>query len=265
MHTGHFAAGADEHPVVITRVAEQHWHALADDQVVGRGGVGRRPDGRTFLSIDAWHGSVFDRLAGAMLVDLPRPLYTVIDEADRELMCSWERCGFTTSRREWEYVVPTDPSVTRLGAVQPPPGVTIVPAGAAEVGPLRALDRALRAEVEATVGWHTMPAEVVTFPHGITVADPSKYAVAARGDRYVGLIRLATATRRPRVGLIAIRTDEQRCGIARALLAHTLGALHRLGTAAAAAEVNEANEAATALFEGIGAQRERSNLELAYR
>lgn len=265
MNTVHFTAGMGERPVVVTRVAEQQWHALADDLVVGRGDVSHRPDGRIFLSIDAWHGPVFDRLADAMLADLPTPLYTLVDEADRDLTSSWERVGFTARRREWEYLVPTDPRVTGLDAVRPPSGVTIVPAGEAEEGPLRALDRAVREEVEATVGWQAMPAEVLPRPHGITPVDLSKYAVAARSHQYVGLVRLATVTRQPRIGLIAVRADDHRSGIARSLLAHVLGSLHRSGVERASAEVNESNEAATALFEGVGAQRAGSNLELVCR
>lgn len=265
MNTVHFTAGRNERPVVVTRVAERQWHALADDQVVGRGYASRRPDGRIFLGIDSWHGAVFDRLADAMLADLPTPLYTVVDEADRDLTSSWERVGFTTRRREWAYLVPTDPRVTGLDAVQPPSGMTIVPAGTAEEKPLRALDRAVREEVEATVGWQTMPAEVLPRPDGATVLDPSKYAVAAGADQYLGLLRLAPVTRQPRIGLIAVRADQHRRGIARALLAHVLGSLHRSGIEAASAEVNESNAAATALFEGVGAQRASSNLELACR
>ncbi len=270
MNTVQSTAGTNEHPVIVTRVAEHQWHALADDQVVGRGDAARRPDGRLFLSIDSWHGAVFDRLAEVMLADLPTPLYTVVDEADRDSTAGWERVGwervgFTTRRREWEYLVPTDLRAAGLDAAQPPSGVTIVPAGEAEEGRLRELDRAIRAEVEATVGWQAMPAEVLPRPNGTTVLYPSKYAVAVQSDRYVGLVRVAPITRLPRIGLVAVRADRHRCGIARALLAHALGSLHASGIATASAEVNEANEAATALFEGFGAQRAGSNLELVRR
>ena len=53
--------------------------------------------------------------------------------------------------------------------------------------------------------------------------------------------------------------------IARALLAEVLGSLHRRGIGTASAEVNESNGAAMALFEGIGARRASSNLELVLR
>ncbi|HEX4787560.1 MAG TPA: GNAT family N-acetyltransferase [Actinospica sp.] len=262
MNILHSPSGTSERPVVITRVSGAQWHAVQDDLVVGRGYTCRRSDGRTFVSIDAWHGAVFDRLADAMPAELPTPLYTVVDEADLELTAGWERAGFTLGRREWEYLVPTGPSITGLDAVQSPPGVTIVPVGGAEEAPLRALDRAIRDEVAATVGWQSMPAEVLPLPEGVTVVDPSKYAVAVQSGQYVGLLRLATMTRQPRIGLIAVVADQHRRGIARALLAQVLGVLHRSGIETAAAQVDETNSAAVALFEGVGARRTGGNLEL---
>ncbi|MET7690283.1 GNAT family N-acetyltransferase [Streptomyces sp. NPDC005483] len=261
MNTKPFTSGLSENAVTVTRVADRQWHALDDDLVVGRGHAQHRPDGRLYVSIDAWHGAVFDRLAEAMLAELPAPLHTVVDEADAELTAAWRRAGFTIRRREWEYAVPTDPQVTGLDAVLPPAGVTIVPAGQADESLLRAVDRAIRDEVEATVGWQSMPAEVIARHEGDTIVDPSKYAVAAAPDRYLGLIRVVTAIR-PRIGLVAVRAGEQRRGIARALLAHALSTLHRSGFTAAWTEVQEPNQAATALFEGIGSRPMSSNLEL---
>ncbi|MEV7099343.1 GNAT family N-acetyltransferase [Amycolatopsis sp. NPDC051045] len=245
-----------QHEPVITRVAERHWHALDDDRVVGRGEASPRPDGRLFLSIDTWHDADFARLATAMLPALPRPLYTVVDEADVPLKSHWESVGFTTRRREWEYLVPTAP-----GPVPPPPGVTIAPASDQDA--LRSLDDVIRAEVEASLGWAEMPAEVPAHPDG--AMDLAKYVVAASADGYVGLARVVAVTRQPRIGLIAVRADRQRRGIARALLSHVLDALHHKGIETASAEVNEANPAATALFEGVGARRVSSNLELVLR
>ena len=245
------------HALLISRVAPGQWHVLENDLVAGRGEVTRRPDGRMFVSIDAWHCAAFERLASAMLTALPRPLHTVVDEADLELTARWQRAGFTTRRREWEYAVPTHGFDQAL----PPPGVTIKAFGRAVEAPLRALDGAIRDEVAAGPGWHDMPAEVLVRP----TLDPSKYAVAATHGRYVGLVRLAMVTRMPRIGLIAVRADHQRRGIARALLAHTLGALHHIGKETATAEVTESNVAATALFEGIGARRTGSSLELVLR
>ncbi|MEU9591779.1 GNAT family N-acetyltransferase [Streptomyces sp. NPDC048193] len=261
MNTKPHTSGPSGNAVIITRVADGQWHALDDDLVVGRGHAQHRPDGRLFVTIDAWHTTAFDRLAEAMPAELPPPLYTVVDAADIELIAAWQRAGFTIGRREWEYVVPTDPRATGLGAVLPPSGVTIVPAGRADEGLLRELDRAIRDEIGTTVGWRSMPAEVIARPEGDTVVDPSKYAVAAAHDRYLGLIRVVNPVR-PRIGLLAVRAGERRRGIARALMAHTLGALHRSGTGSAWTEIHEANRAAAALFEGIGARPLGSNLEL---
>ncbi|MGI5454290.1 N-acetyltransferase family protein [Streptomyces sp. CA-249302] len=252
--------------VMITRVAEDRWEAVADDRIVGRGDVSQRPDGRRFISVDAWQDAVFDRLAATMLTQLPEPLHTLVGEADHDLKSSWERLGFTVGRREWEYVLPTRSYETGLGGRQLPPGsVTILPAGEADADLLRTLDRTIRAEVEATVGWHTMPAEVLPRPAGCTPADPSKYATAVRGGEYVGLIRVARVRRRARIGLIAIRNDERRHGIGRALLTHALDALHREGIDSAWAEVDVSNAAAIALAEGVGARRSGSCLELVRR
>ncbi|OAH11712.1 GNAT family N-acetyltransferase [Streptomyces jeddahensis] len=261
MNTKPFTSGLSEHAVMVTRVADRQWHAWDDDLVVGRGYAEHRPDGRLFVSIDAWHDATFDRLAEAMLAQLPGPLYTVVDEADVELTAGWRRAGFTIRRREWEYVVPTDARVTGLEGVLPPSGVTIVPAGQADEGLLRAVDRAIRDEVEGCVGWQSMPAEVMCRAEGDTIVDPSRYAVAAAPEGYLGLMRVVTVNR-PRIGLVAVRAGEQRRGIGRALLAHALGTLHRCGFAAAWTEVHESDQAASALFEGIGARPMSSNLEL---
>ncbi|NUO56861.1 MAG: GNAT family N-acetyltransferase, partial [Hamadaea sp.] len=179
---------------------------------------------------------------------------------DHELRHQWERSGFTTGRREWELLVPTGPHEATV-----PADVKILGVGRAERDPLRVLDRAIRDEVAAGPGWHTMPAEVVARLDEATVVDPSKYAVAAQSDRYVGLIRLAQIPRQPRIGLVAVRAGQHRRGIARALLAHVLDSLHRVGIPAASAEVDEANRAAMALFDGFAATRAGSNLELVHR
>ena len=249
--------------LVVTRVADGQWHVLDDDLVAGRGHAVRRPDGRLFVSIDAWHEAAFDQLAAAMVAELPAPLHTLVDEADRDAAALWHRVGFTVRRREWEFVVPTDPTITGLATLGPPPGVRIVPAGEADEGLLRTLDQVIREQIEAGIGWQSMPAQIRARPEGTTIVDPSRYTVAAAPDRYLGMLRLATATRRPRIGLLAVRADEQRRGIARALLADVLGALHRRGTATASAEIDESNAAALALFEGIGGRRTNRTLELA--
>ncbi|MBE1501959.1 ribosomal protein S18 acetylase RimI-like enzyme [Amycolatopsis lexingtonensis] len=243
-----------EPAVVITRVAEHQWHALSDDRVVGRGEASPRPDGRLFLSIDTWHDAEFARLASAMLPALPRPLYTVVDEADEGLKSQWERAGFTTRRREWEYVVPTS-----RGTV--PSDVTIAPATDQEL--LRSLDDVVRAEVSASVGWSSMPAEVLPRPAGAW--DLAKYVVASEPGAYVGMVRLGPVRRQTRIGLIAVRADRRRRGIGRALLTYVLDSLCCKGIESVSFEVDERNPAAIALADGVGARRVGSTVELVVR
>ncbi|WP_306205230.1 GNAT family N-acetyltransferase [Actinoplanes sp. RD1] len=238
--------------LVIVRVGERQWHALDDDLVVGRGEASPRPDGRLFLSVDAWRDPVFERLAEVMLAALPRPLYTVVDEADLGLIARWRQAGLTTRRREWEYVM-----AAGTAPVPPPPGVTLLPAGTAELRPLRRLDRALHAEIESSVGWDTMPAAVLSRP-----LDPARYVVAAESGAYVGFARLVPLPRQTRIGLLAVRAGHRRRGIARALLAEVLRTTRERGVATVSAEVHEANAAAIALVEAAGARRHGSNLEL---
>ena len=261
MDSVHFSAGAP--PSVgthaeITRVDDLRWLAVENDLVIGRGEASHRIDGRLFLSIDTWHGTVFDRLATTMLADLPSPLYTVVDEADHDLTARWARAGLTARRREREFLVATDPLVTGLATGAAPAGVTILGLGAAREPALREVYEAVRAEVDARVGWDTMPVEVVAGPP----LDPSRFAVAEAAGRYVGLVRVMARRRHARIGLVAVREGLRRRGIARALLAEVLVALHRGGVETASAEVDERNSAATALFEGIGAQRVSGALEM---
>lgn len=261
----HFCAGAPPNAyrhAVITRVDDLRWRAVEDDRVVGHGEASHRPDGRLFLSIDTWYGAVFDRLAAAMLADLPGPLYTMVDEVDRDLTARWERAGLTARRREREYVVATDPQATGLDSARVPSDVSILGLGAAREPALRAVHDAVRAEVDARVGWDTMPVEMPPRQAAAPL-DPSRYAVAEVAGRYVGLVRVVARRRHARIGLVAVREGLRRRGIARAMLAEVLGALHRGGIGTASAEVDARNDAATALFEGLGARRVNSAVEMA--
>ncbi len=248
--------------VTITRVDETQWQAVADEQIVGHGDLSHRPDGRIFLSVDVWQDDAFDPLAAAMLADRPgEALHTLVGGEDHELTARWERAGFAVARREWEYVVPT-----RTGTTAPAPeGVTVLPAGTAEEPLLRALDREIRAQVEAAVGWHTMPAELRPCPPGDTLIDPSLYAVAVVDGRYAGLARVVSRRGAARIGLLAVREEHRRRGAGQALLGHALDTLGRAGIAAACVEIDQANTAATALFERFGARRTGHLAELVRR
>ncbi|MGI5130070.1 GNAT family N-acetyltransferase [Pseudonocardia sp. CA-107938] len=241
---------SDVRRAVIDRVAEGRWRAVADGREIGRGDASRRPDGRIFVSVDAWHGDVFDQLAAAVLAELPRPLHTMVDEVDHDTVERWERAGMALRRREWLYALPVGP-----GHAVPLAGVTLLPVGAAEEEPLRTAWAALGAEIEATAGW----------PPPGAPCDPTRYAVAAGPDGYDGLVRVVTRRRHARIASIAVRAERRRLGIGRALLVDVLATLHRAGIDTASADVDESNTAALALFDSIGGRRMSSGLELVLR
>ncbi|MEV4512389.1 GNAT family N-acetyltransferase [Dactylosporangium sp. NPDC049525] len=257
----------DTDTVVIARVVEGlRWDALDDDEVAGRGHALRRPDGRVFLGVDAWDDDVFHRLVTTMLGDLPGTVYTLVDDDDRDAQTRWRDAGFVVCRQERLYTVPTDPQVTGLDEVTPPPGVTILPLGQAEEGPLSDLDRQVRAEVSATLGWQSMPVEMFARPDGtLGVLDASKHVVAVQDGRYVGHARIALLPRRSRLGLVAVLEAHRRRGLARAMLAELLGSLHGTGIGSVFTEVDDRNAPAAALFEAIGAQQVGGAMELLHR
>ncbi len=257
MDSTYFTADAAAPDAVITRVTPTQWLAEAGGAVVGSGDVSRRPGPRQFVSIDAWQPKVFDQLAAAMTPALPRPLYTLVDAAHADVVSHWERAGFVVRRREWECLLETGNA-----RYAPPPGVRIEGFGQADEDRIRELDRAIRAEVDADLGWHEMPFEFFG-PDAPGALDPAKYAIATTGGEYVGLIRVVHVARQAKIGLLAVRREHQRQGIGRALLAHALDALHARGIDTVFVEVNEANPAAVAQF--AGARRISSNLELVLR
>ena len=256
------ANAATARAVTVTRVNPAHWRATAENLLVGQADVSERPDGRSFISVDAWSDAAFDRLADRMLADLNGPLYTVVDDTDPALLAKWKQHGLQPRRREREYRVPTSDDPVRETLASPPAGVTLVTFGMADETRLRELDRDIRREVDATSGWSSMPAEVLPGPNGRAVIDPSRYAVAVRDGRYIGLVRVAGRASQPRIGLLAVRADEQRSGVGRILLALALHAVHERGVDAVCTEVDETNTIAIRLLDRFGAQHTGSAWEL---
>ncbi|MFJ8039620.1 GNAT family N-acetyltransferase [Kitasatospora sp. NPDC096147] len=252
--------------LLVNRVSDTQWQAVDDaGRIAGHGDVTQRPDGRRYLSIDVWQDAAFTPLATAIATDLPAPLHTLVGESEAGPDSRWQQAGYAFSRREWEYLLPTAAAATGSAPVLPP-GVTIVPGTEADDDALRALDRALREEIDRTTGWHTLPAEVAPRPEGTVLGDPRRYAVAVAEDgTYLGLVRVAVVPRRARIGLLAVLAGSQRRGVGRALLAHALGILQVEGFPSAWAEVDESNRAAAALLDGFGAQRVGSVVELVRR
>ncbi|MEI7058737.1 GNAT family N-acetyltransferase [Nocardioides sp. CCNWLW239] len=217
--------------------------------------VTRRPDGRTYLSIDAWTSDVFVTTAREAVSRLPRPAFTLVDEADTDGLSLWESAGFAEHRREAVFVLTPQPA-------PPPSGVTVEPFGTTDPERLATLYGRIRDEVDTELGWHRMPTELVD---PLTSLDASHYAVARRDGTDVGLVRVTGRDRQPRIGLVAVLRSERRRGVGTALIAYALDVLHRRGVDAAIAEVDEGNRPALGLASRFEAVRTGGLIELVCR
>jgi len=256
----------DTKGIVVVRVTEGvHWHALEDDVVVGKGYALHRPDGRVFVSADTWRDDVFEVVAEAMVGDLGGPVFTIVDEDDREHLGRWSALGFRDHRHEDEFLLPTDPAATGLADAAPPPGYTLVTADAVDEERLRDLDERLRGDVPGSDGWVSTPEDFRGQTYDSRWFDPTTYLVAVHDDgdgAYAGLARVWRGRRVPRLGLVGVLPAHRRRGLARALLAAAFRPVHRRGIAQVSAEVDETNAASQALLRSIGATRTGGAVEL---
>jgi len=243
------------------------WRALEDGAVVGSGRARSRPDRRCFLAIDTWRTDVFDELLQTMAHELTQDLFTTIDEADGERLDQWSGRGFTVNRRENEYLIPTDPEITRLRIAAPPTGLRIVSAAVVDEGRLRQLDEVLREDVPGSDGWINDPQEFGEYTFDPRHFDAATYLVAVEqtGGGFVGLARIWKAPGRPRLGLIGVVPGHRRRGVARALLAAALLALHERGVPEIEAEADTANQPSIRLLDSLGARRTGGAVELVRR
>lgn len=247
--------------VVIERVVpNRRWHALEDDQVVGRAHLRRRPDDRAFVAADAWREPVTRALLDAVAADVPGELYTLAGEDEADQLALLAAAGYQVTRREDEFVMPVGPALAvTVGPV--PAGVTIVPADEKESDRLARLDEQLRQDVPGSDGWVNDPAEfrAYTFDEHF---DPRLYLVAVVGGEYAGLVRVWRGNRVPRLGLLAVLRWHRRRGLARALLHAALTPLAERGIELVSAEADVTNTPAQALLASLGARRTGGSVEL---
>lgn len=245
---------------IVQVVPNRLWHALADDQVVGRAHLRRRPDDRAYVAADAWQVPVTRALLAAVGADVPGDLYTNVDENDADQLALLAAAGYTDYRREDEVLFPVGPALAAT-AGPTPPGIAIVPAQEKESDRLSRLDEQLRRDVPGTDGWVNDPTEFrdYTFSEHF---DPRLYLVAVAGDEYAGLVRVWRGTRVPRLGLIAVLRWHRRKGLAAALLHTVLTTLAERGVEQVSAEVDTTNAASQALLAKLGARRTGGTVEL---
>lgn len=210
-----------------------------------------RPDGRCF---------VFGEPDG----DLPSGrLYATADEADEARVDAFEELGFAVHRRELVLRLATDPAAWSVSQADPPPGIALVPADRVEEDQLRLLDDLLRRDVPGTDGWQWSPEGFREETYDSPDFDPATYLVALDdGGRGIGIARVWMRADGPRLGLVGVRSDRRRQGVARALLASVLTAVRLRGQAEVRTEVDEANTASRELLFGFGGRAVGATLEL---
>ncbi len=193
-------------------------------------------------------------------------MHATVDEEDIQELARFTQLGFTVSRREGNYLIPTDPLVTGLQAKWPPEEITVISARDAYEDQLRLLDDALRQDVPGADGWAWDPGDFREETFG-SEFDPATYLVAvdsASGD-YIGLVRVWNSPGRPRLGLIAVLSPYRRRGLAKALLAQAFGVLHDRGKPDVTAEADDTNTASRSLLAGLGARRRGGSTEMIKR
>jgi RimJ/RimL family protein N-acetyltransferase len=210
-----------------------------------------RPDGRCFV-----FGEPDDELQAGRV-------FATADEADEARLEALARLGFAVRRRELVLRLATDPAAWDVSAVDPPSGIALVPADRVDEDRLRLLDDLLRQDVPGTDGWKWSRAGFRAETYDSADFDPATYLVALdeRQDG-VGIARVWMKSDRPRLGLVGVRSDWRRKGVARALLTAVLTAVRERGAHEVRTEVDEANTASRRLLLGFGGRETGFSLEL---
>ena len=249
----------------VTRLSPDFaWRALAGEEGIGVVKAVLRPDERCFVFFDSCRAEAYEPLLGAVARELGRDLYVTVDEADDEARALYERLGFVVNRRESDYLIPTDPQVTGLGAVETPPGFVLVGANQVAEDRLRVLDDTLRQDVPGTDGWRWNEAGFHEETFDSESFDPTTYLIAVEqtSGEYAGLVRVWNNPIMPRLGLIAVVPRYRRRALAKALLARAFGVVNDRGKTEVSAEVDDTNVASTTLLKALGARRTGGSIEL---
>ncbi|HEV3480213.1 MAG TPA: GNAT family N-acetyltransferase [Gaiellaceae bacterium] len=244
--------------------ADLAWRALAGGETVGAVKAFVRPDERCFVFFESCRPDAYGLLLGAVAEELGRDLYVIVDEADEARRSLYERLGFVVNRRESHYLVPTDPTITGLRDLEPPPGFVFIDAEQVDEDRLRVLDDALRQDVPGTDGWRWDEAGFREETFESPSFDPAAYLIAVdqTSRKYAGLTRVWNNPKGPKLGLIGVLPAHRRRGLARALLARAFDVLAERGKSEVFAEVDDANVASTSLLEALGARRTGGSIEL---
>jgi ribosomal protein S18 acetylase RimI-like enzyme len=128
---------------------------------------------------------------------------------------------------------------------------------------LRTLDDVLRQDVPGTGGWRWSAEGFREETYESSHFDPATYLVALdESGAGIGIARVWVRPDQPRLGLIGVRSDWRRRGVARSLLAAALTAVRQRDPRDVRTEVDETNTASSELLFGFGGRTVGASLEL---
>ena len=225
-----------------------------------------RPDGRCLVRCaGGWTPEAAAEAAG--LTERRGALaVTHVDEQATAELAALTEAGFVVARRDAHVVFAVEQALDALGEAGLPAGVSVRSAADVDEDRLRLLDDELRQDVPGSSGWRSTPEEFREHTYADPAFDPRTYllAVDSGGGELLGLVRIWMNPAGPRLGMVAVKRGHRRRGIASALLAQALRAVHATGAAEVTTEYDLTNAASRALFESMGARRVRTVLELVY-
>jgi len=234
----------------------QRWLALDAGQPVGAVTAFQRPDERTFLQFICREAGAYEPLAEAATTELGRPLHTVVDESNQEILEVLIEAGFATELTMERFEVPFDPALRILQRAWTPAAYRMHPADSVDRDALFELDNAIRGLVPGTDGWR---GDRAMFEDELAEAppfDPAAYLVAIHEPTgaYAGLVRIWRNPAGPRLGLIGVLPEHRGVPIAAALLRHALEAAADWGYDAFLTETSPENQSTYPLMRRLGAE-----------
>jgi RimJ/RimL family protein N-acetyltransferase len=225
-----------------------------------------RPDGRLLVrSAEAWTSE-----AAADAAELAKrrrvPALAHIHEQNSAEHAVLIAAGFAESRRQAVVAIPLERALAALRGAALPAGVDLRSAADVDEDRLRLLDDELRQDVPGTSGWRSTPEEFRDHTFADPDFDPRTYLVAVDrdSDDYLGLVRVWMTPRGPRLGMVGVRRERRRQGIASALVANALEAVEATGATEVTMEYDLENVASRTLAERLGARRLGTEVELVY-
>jgi ribosomal protein S18 acetylase RimI-like enzyme len=226
-----------------------------------------RPDGRLLVRPAAEWTAQAAAAAAELATRRRVPALAHIDVRATVQHAALTEAGFVESRREAVFAISVEAALEALADAPLPAVVRLRSAAEVDEDRLRLLDDELRQDVPGTSGWRSTPEEFRDHTFADPDFDPTTYLVAIDGTsgEYVGLVRIWMGPRGSRLGMVGVRREQRRRGIASALIAKALRAVRSAGVAEVTMTCDLMNEGSKAIAERLGGRLLRINVELVYQ